>query len=91
MSVVQCHGSGSSAARPTSQLRIDNSRGTKSYYFSAVVRLKNAQGVQIGSSTLARTLVKARSTKTVDAIGTLDSGVASGEWTDCVIASANRS
>ncbi|MFI9104651.1 hypothetical protein ACIGXA_29475 [Streptomyces fildesensis] len=91
MSVVQCHSSGSGAARPTSQLRIDNSRGTKSYYFTAVVRLKNAQGVQIGSSTLARTLVKARATKTVDVTGTLDSGVASGEWTDCAVASASRS
>ncbi|MCZ4118543.1 hypothetical protein [Streptomyces sp. H39-S7] len=90
VTVLRCLSSGSDASRPTSQLRIDNSRGTKSYYFTAVVRLNNIQGEQVGTSKLSRTLVKARSTKTVQVTGTLDAAIQVGEWTDCVVASADR-
>ncbi|WP_277438650.1 hypothetical protein [Streptomyces sp. SPB162] len=56
-----------------------------------MVRLNNVQGERIGTSKLSRTLVKARSTKTVEVTGDLDAAVQVGEWTDCVVASANRS
>ncbi|MEU3458524.1 hypothetical protein ABZ721_01030 [Streptomyces sp. NPDC006733] len=90
MTVLRCLSSGADPSRPTSQLRIDNSRGTKAYYFTAVVRLNDVQGGQVGTSKLSRTLVKARSTKTVDVTGTLDATAQRSDWAECVVTSANR-